>query len=285
MTYCCHVKPYILKLQFIYRLQAYFNKIREGEIRLNIIRVNMDNLEQEHICCAISNTKGDPAVAAKKAWLKDRFAEGLVFKKLDVRGKVFIEYIPAENAWCPIDADGYMFINCLWVSGQYKGQGYSNLLLKECIEDAKAMKRVGLVILSSDKKRPYLSDPKYLKYKGFIVSDKANPYFELYYLPFDENIKEPKFKDYARAGKIHKKGFVLYYSNQCPHAEKYAIIIEKIARERGLDFTLIRYESKEEAQTATSPLTTYSLFYDGEFVTNEILSDKKFIKFLEEKGI
>ena len=37
----------------------------------------------------------------------------------------FIEYIPAENAWVPINADGYMYIDCLWVSGSFKGKGYS----------------------------------------------------------------------------------------------------------------------------------------------------------------
>ena len=51
---------------------------------------------------------------AKKEWLKQRFEEGLVFYRSGERGKCFIEYIPAENAWVPIDADGYMYIDCLW---------------------------------------------------------------------------------------------------------------------------------------------------------------------------
>ena len=103
---------------------------------MNITTVTAENLEQEHICCAISNNK-DCQVMSKKAWLAERFADGLVFKKGDVRGKCFIEYLPAENAWAPIDAPGFMYIDCLWVSGQYKGQGNSNLLLAECIRDSK----------------------------------------------------------------------------------------------------------------------------------------------------
>ena len=47
---------------------------------------------------------------AKEAWLADRFDEGLVFLKSVERGKCFIEYIPAENAWIPIEADGYMYM-------------------------------------------------------------------------------------------------------------------------------------------------------------------------------
>ena len=59
---------------------------------MEYIRVTMDNLEKEHICCAISNNK-DVQVSSKKAWLADRFDEGLVFLKSVERGKCFIEYI------------------------------------------------------------------------------------------------------------------------------------------------------------------------------------------------
>ena len=83
---------------------------------MEYIRVTKENLEKEHICCAISNNK-DIQVSSKKAWLADRFDEGLVFLKSVERGKCFIEYIPAECAWNPIEAPGYMYINCLWVSG------------------------------------------------------------------------------------------------------------------------------------------------------------------------
>ena len=46
----------------------------------------------------------------QKAWLADRFDEGLVFLKSVERGKCFIEYLPAEKAWNPIEAPGYMYI-------------------------------------------------------------------------------------------------------------------------------------------------------------------------------
>ena len=47
-------------------------------------------------------------VAPKKAWLLDQFEDGLVFLKSVEREKCFIEYIPAENAWNPIRAEGFM---------------------------------------------------------------------------------------------------------------------------------------------------------------------------------
>ena len=252
---------------------------------MKIIDVNLENLEDEHICCAISDKKGECQVSSKKSWLRERFEEGLVFKKGDVRGKVFIEYIPAENAWCPIDADGYMFINCHWVSGKYKKQGIGSQLLEECIRDSKAKGKKGLVVLSSNKKKPYLSDPKYLKNKGFIVADTANPYFELLYLPFEENMSIPKFKDIVKENNennieqnnINESGFVLYYSNQCPFTSKYVSIITDYAKEKDLDFRLVRYENKEQAQNSITPFTTYSLYYNNKFITHEILNLDKFM--------
>ena len=135
---------------------------------MNYIRITKDNIGREHICCAMSGKQS----VVKKEWLKQRFEEGLVFYRSEERGKCFIEYIPAENAWVPMEAPGYLYINCLWVSGSMKGHGYSNDLLDECIRDAKNQGRKGLCILSSEKKKKeFLADPKYLAYKGFAPAD------------------------------------------------------------------------------------------------------------------
>lgn len=251
---------------------------------MEIITLTNQNLEQEHICCAISNNK-DCQVSAKKAWLSQRFEDGLVFKKCDVRGKCFIEYIPAEKAWSPIEADGYMYIDCLWVSGQFKGQGLSNLLLDECIKDSKAKGKKGLVMLSSTKKMPFLSDPKFLRYKGFVLADTAEPYYELLYLAFHESDEKPRFKGCVKAPKVGQNGFVLYYAHQCPFTAKYVPLIEAVAREKGVAFEAIRFETTEQAQNAPAPFTSYSLFYNGKFVTNEIFSEKKFEKMIADKGL
>ncbi|MDF2908672.1 MAG: acetyltransferase, partial [Herbinix sp.] len=168
-----------------------------------------------------------------------------------------------------------------WVSGQYKGKGYANELLEECIRDAKAQDKLGLVILSSPKKQPFLSDPKYLKYKGFQLCDKANPYFELLYLPFTEIASKPSFKSCCKEGAIATPGYVLYYSDQCPYAEKYSVLVADTAKEQGEEVKLIKFTSSEEARNAPSPFTTYSLFHNGAFITNEILSVPKFIKLMK----
>lgn len=248
---------------------------------MDFITVGEKNIDNEHICCALSDKKGEHGVASKKEWMKERFKEGLVFRRLDARGKVFIEYIPAEKAWYPIEADGYMHINCFWVSGQYKGQGIANQLLEQCIADAKAKGKLGLTVISSSKKMAFLSDPKYLKYKGFQVADTAKPNYELLYLSFSENAPMPKFKGCAKEAVIDEKGMVLYYSHQCPFTDKYAHIIKELAERNGTTIKLIKFETMEQAQNAPAPFTTYSFFYASQFVTNEIFSEKKFEKFLK----
>lgn len=243
---------------------------------MNFIDINLENLHKEHICCAISDKKGECQVSSKKDWIKNELKNGLVFKKGDVRGKVFMEYIPAENAWCPIIANDYMFINCFWVSGKYKNQGIGSKLLEECIKDSKEKGKKGLVILSSNKKKPYLSDKKYLTNKGFLVADVANPYFELLYLPFEEDAIIPKFKNCVKEESINESGFVLYYSHQCPFTSKYVFMIKSYAKENQIDLNLIKFENKEQAQNSPTPFTTYSIYNNGKFITHEILNEKKF---------
>jgi len=250
---------------------------------MELITINSGNIDREHICCAIADKKGETCVSSKKAWMKNAFADGLVFRRLDERGKVLIEYIPAENAWCPIDAEGYMHINCLWVSGQFKGKGLAGRLLDSCIEDAKAKNKLGLTAISSEKKRGFLSDPDYFKYRGFLKADTAPPYFVLYYLPFSDGAPIPKIKDCAKSGQTDEKGMVLYYTNQCPHTDKYAPLVSEIAGQRNAAVKLIKIETKEQAQNAPTAFPTYSFFYDGRFVTNEILGPAAFEKFMKEK--
>lgn len=248
---------------------------------MEFIKLTHENLAGEHICCAISSNK-DPQVASKKAWLKKRLDEGLVFLKSTQRGKCFIEYIPAECAWVPIEADGYMHINCFWVSGSLKGHGYSNNLLEACINDAKAKGRKGITVISSPKKKPFLSDPKYLEYKGFKVADTAEPYFSLLYLPFDKNADIPKFKEQAKKPHTQEQGFVLYYTAGCPYTAKYGPIIEECAEKNGIQFKSILIDGLEKAKNAPAAWTNYALFYNGEYVTNEILSEKKFLALAED---
>lgn len=242
---------------------------------MNYIRVTKDSIDKEHICCAMSGKQS----LVKKEWLRQRFDEGLVFYRSEERGKCFIEYIPAENAWVPIEADGYFYVDCLWVSGALKGHGYSNDLLDECIRDARAQAKRGLCILSAEgRKREFLADPRYLAHKGFAVADTSDCGITLLYLPLDETAEKPKFKECARHPRAEDEGFVLYYTDQCPFTYYWVPRVEAAAREHGVSLKTIHITTREAAQNVPAPVTTYALFRDGKFVTQGIQSDKKFLK-------
>ena len=171
-----------------------------------------------------------------------------------------------------------MYIDCLWVSGSFKGHGYSSDLLNECIRDSKEKGKKGLCILSSSKKKPFLADPKFLKHKGFEVADEADNGIQLWYLPFDGDSEKPVFKECARHPHIDDVGYVLYYTSQCPFNGKYVPLLEEIAREKKIPFKTIHIENKEDAKNAPTPVTTYALFRDGEYITNEQMNEKRFLQ-------
>lgn len=241
---------------------------------MDYIRITGENIDKEHICCAMSGKQG----VAKKEWLKERFDEGLVFYRSRERGKCFIEYLPAENAWVPIKAAGYLYINCLWIAGSMKGHGYSSDLLSACIRDAVAQGKKGICILSAEgRKREFLSDPKYLVHKGFRVADTSDCGITLMYLPLQAGALPPEFRECARHPKADGEGFVLYYTDQCPFTYYWVPRVQAAAREHGIPLRVIHITDKESAQNVPAPVTTYALFRNGTFLTQAIQSDKKFL--------
>lgn len=242
---------------------------------MNYIRITKENIDTEHICCAMSGKQS----LTKKEWLKQRLDEGLVFYRSEERGKCFIEYIPAENAWVPIRAEDYIYINCLWVAGSFKGHGYSNDLLNECIRDARNKCKKGVCILSAEgRKREFLANPKFLAHKGFEVADVSDCGINLMYLPFEPNAAIPCFKECAKHPKTEEKGFVLYYTDQCPFTYYWVPRVQTAANEHGIPLKVIHITSRGNAQNVPAPVTTYALFRDGKFVTQAIQSDKKFLQ-------
>jgi GNAT superfamily N-acetyltransferase len=254
-------------------------KNEEDEFILNYITLTKENLEKEHICCSMQDKKGCCGIERKKEWLLARMEDGLVFTKADLRGKVFIEYLPAEKAWAPISADNYILINCLWVAGAYKGQGIGKALLRQCLDHAKESSKYGVVILSACKKRPYLADAKFLRLQGFECCDSAEPYYELYCLRFSSDSPVPKFKECAKRQTCDTGSpYAIFYSNQCPYTEDYVRDVKQVAEQNGILLDIVKYQSCEEAQNAPIPSTTYSFFVNGRFVTHEILTVKSFLK-------
>lgn len=54
--------------------------------------------------------------------------------------------------------------------------------------------------------------------------------------------------------------------------------MKEAAEKHGILLKVIHVTSKEQAQNVPAPVTTYALFRDGQFLTQGIQSDKKFLK-------
>lgn len=244
----------------------------------NYINLDMDNIEEEHICCAIGDPKHQDGVDKKKEWMRERLANGHVFRKLDARGKIFIEYEPIETAWVPISGENYEYIYCLWVAGRFKGNGIARELLEYAISDAKEKNMSGICTLVAKKKKPFLGEKKFFLHFGFEVVDTIQDY-ELLALKFDGN-DTPKFNDNARLMKIDDEDFTIYYTNQCPYVEYEIRELTDYAESNNIKLNFIKIDSLEKAKNAPCIINNWANFYRGEYVSNRIINAKAFEKLL-----
>lgn len=239
------------------------------------INLTIENIDKEHLCCAISDRKHQIGVTIKKNWLKERIVEGHVFRKLNEKGKVFIEYAPLENSWVPILGDNYLYIYCLWVSGSFKGKGYAKSLIEYCINDAKEKGKFGVCALSSKKKKPYLIDKKFLLKYGFETIDIIKDEYELLALSF--NGEKPYFSEKVREMEIINKVLTIYYSLQCPYILNCLEQIQEYCNRCNIPLKLIAVDTLEKAKNLPCIFNNWAVFYKGKYETN-ILLNENFLK-------
>ena len=96
---------------------------------VEIVTVTAENVDTYGFFCKMSARKS-AAWQAKRAWLSDRFAEGLQLRLLGEGERGFIEFMPGAKSWRAIeDADAFVVIHCLWVVGKSRGKGYAKALV------------------------------------------------------------------------------------------------------------------------------------------------------------
>lgn len=254
---------------------------------MSYITINQTNIDKEHICCAISDKKCAGSYELKKEWLKNEFENGFVFRRIDDRAKVFIEYGPAEKAWIPVTAPNFFMLGCFWVSGQYKGKGHGKALIQEVIKEAKKLKKDGIATVVGTKKYHFMSDTKWLIKQGFKECDTTPAGFSLLYFPLNDKAQTPHFNKEAKFAEApDKKGYVVYYTNRCPYTEYHIKeSLSETAEKRHLNIKVIKLETIKHAQSAPTPATIFSLFYNGKFVTTDlsVCMDSRFDKIVSNK--
>lgn len=151
---------------------------------------------------------------AKRSWLSERLKEGHVFRKLDTKGAVFIEYAPLETAWVPVEGENYLYIYCLWVAGEFKGKGYGRQLMEYCLANAKAREKAGVCMLGAKTQKAWLSGQAFAEKYGFETVDTTPDGYRLLVLSFDGT--KPWFTENAKRLEIAGQKLTIYYSPSVP---------------------------------------------------------------------
>lgn len=236
----------------------------------DFINLNSENITDEHLCCIIRSKKPHPGVEAKREWLLQRLNEGHVFRKLDKKSTVFIEYAPLETAWVPIVGRNYYYLYCLWVSGDCKGKGYGKMLMDYCIADAEKNNKSGICMLGSQKQKAWLSDQSFAKKFGFEVVDSTENGYNLLSLSFDDT--KPGFAPNVKKGTIQNNDLIIYYDMQCPFVYQNIEMIKKHCSSNNIPLSLIKVDSLQKAKELPCVFNNFAVFYKGKFETVNLIS-------------
>jgi L-amino acid N-acyltransferase YncA len=217
----------------------------------------------------------------KLRWLQKRFNEGLTIKMLELPERGFIEYIPGEYAWRGVDARGYLFIHCLWVVGKSKGKGFGDLLIAECIKDAKKKKLKGVAALVSDGN--WMANRKIFLKNGFKVVDRAEPSFHLIVKKFGKSGNPSFVNNWEKNCVKYKNGLTVFLTDQCPYLDDAVTTMKTFADEHKIPFQIVKLNSAEEIRKKSpSPHGTFNIVYNGKLLSYYYLLPKEIEKRLKE---
>jgi ribosomal protein S18 acetylase RimI-like enzyme len=127
---------------------------------IEIIDLTPENIANYGVC-GYKDANKHVELRKKIEWVAEYYPKGLRIKALiSQKGgyQGMIEYIPGEFAHRPVDAEGFLFIHCLFVGfkKEYKSKGYATLLIDECIKDAKESNMPGVAVVS--RKGSFMAD-------------------------------------------------------------------------------------------------------------------------------
>lgn len=248
-----------------------------------ITTVDARNVDRLGFFCYMSKPKS-PGFRQKRAWLEARFSEDMKIKILHEQGGRdvgFIEYIPGEYAWRAVHAPGYLVIHCLWVVGKGKGKGYGTRLVQECLKDARAQNKLGVVMVTSD--RVWLAGKALFLKNGFEEIGQAPPSFQLLVHRFDSG-PDPTFPtNWEERQKQFEHGLTVVRTPQCPYIENGTQGVLAAAQVRGIPTNVVEFQSAQEVQNLSpSPYGVFGIVYNGKLLSYYYLLPNDFEKLLKD---
>jgi ribosomal protein S18 acetylase RimI-like enzyme len=248
--------------------------------QLQIVEVTPKNVTKETLFCVrdISN----PGFESKRKWFAKRYKEGLrmkILKNADDKMIGFIEYVPAEHAWRPIDADGFIFIHCIVVySKSDRNKAHGSMLINEVEKEAKAMKKHGLCVMTS--KGTWIANKSIFEKNGFTQVDKRGR-FEFLSKQWHPSA-DPRLLDWTLQQKKYE-GWHLLYADQCPWHEKSVEALLNTAMDFDIDLKVQKIETAQEAKNAPSGYGVFNLLHNGRLLEDHYLSTTRFRNILKKE--
>lgn len=254
---------------------------------IQIIDLTPQNIADYGVC-GYKDVSKHKELRSKIAWYEKYFDRGLTIKaavsdKYGYQG--MIEYIPGEYAHRPVNAQGFMFIHCIFVGfkKECKGKGYGTEMIKTCEQDAGKAGMSGVAVVV--RKGSFMADKDIFIKNGFEVTDESDPDFRLLVKKFRKGAEDPKFK--ANVGKVPKKfekGVFILRSVQCPYTEKNVNAMIKTAKKKfKLKAELVNLEGHEETQISPCAFGTFCVIHDGEIISHHPISNTRFENIMKKR--
>ena len=249
------------------------------DLQYRIIEVNADNLKDHPQAICFINPK-HPFYHKKVEWLEEQFKMGLKIKLLYLEGEKnpvgFIEYVPGEFCWRPVQTKGYMFIHCLWTNGKkYQHQGLGNVLIDEVEKDAQKMS--GVAVVTSDKS--FMATREIFLKKGYGVVQELGKE-QLLVKSFKEDTLPAINTEALNPSKY--EGLTMIYSCQCPWIARFMEEVKPVLKEKGLNPEIIELRTPKDAQNAPSLYGVFNLIHNGKLLADRNISITRFINIVKK---
>lgn len=247
---------------------------------VRIIDLTPENIADYGVC-GYKDVRKHTELRRKIAWFTTYYPKGLRIKALLSRDHGYqgmIEFIPGEYAHRPVDAGGYLFIHCIFVGfrKEFKGKGYASALIDACIDEAKRSGKKGVAVVTRE--GSFMAGRDIFLKKGFLVTGRADPDFEMLALKFDPAAPDPAFREgMTRSREKYGKGLSIFRSAQCPYSVKNVEAIMETARSRfGLDPVLVELEDAGAVKDSPCAFGTFCILLDGEVISHHPISNTRF---------
>ena len=251
-----------------------------SEQGFRIVDVTPENIKEHPQAICFINPKQE-SYPIKVGWLKERCGEGLKIKLLylgnDKRPCGFIEYVPGEFAWRSVNAEGYLFIHCIWTYGkknQHKGIG--SKLIDEVVSEANLKGKSGVAAVSSDDS--FMAGREIFLKNGFKIVEESGKYQLMVKQLKDNSL--PSFNDFEKELKKYK-GLNIIYSNQCPWVARFIKELDSEIVDK-YKIKLKELKTAKDAQGAPSIYSVFSLVYDGKILADHYISNTRFKNILKK---